>query len=693
MPTREEFSLKDIYKEYFKIGTAVERKTEKFANNEIGNPDKEKLITEQFSSMTFANELKPMYNMGFASERAKEDYLPLEINKIGREMLDWAKANNMPVRGHVLVWHSQCPDEAFCKGYKPIRIPTDPEKLKENPILKRFEKLDPVCFVDRDTMLARLKTYIYEVMDYMYKEGFGRTIYAWDVVNEAIEPMDKRETGLRNSYWLQVIGEDFIYYAFKYANEALDEVIPKYASLYNVDPSDEGGLKELRPLLFYNDYGEFAPDRKKAIIDMFTAEANGHGSIMSEKLITGIGMQSHISDNIDLEQYKEALYEYGSFGLPVHITELDVKCTCMNKNREYYQAVFYKKYFELLIKAKEDGIKLESVTLWGLTDDNSWIRGADPLPFNAELQSKKAFDAMVYAVKGGELGEPEKIELNLEDRFFDFEDAANGEKPDLEKLGFKPLGFCRMELSDKEAHSGKNSVFSPFRAGDWCGVMFDISDFIGQTIEVSAWVKSPAKEVFIKTDNGEKTLASINCPGGNWTEIKSVVSIPSNLHSIVLYFGTIEESRETMSPLYIDEVSIKLRGIVESFEEETNIASIRGAGHLPFLSVTDKESVDGRSHSLSVVRQEKDATVKFNISPYIGKKVSVSLYIKTLDKVAKIGLEGSPSKEVAAVSVKDGWNLIEGVIDIPADLTTAEVYVETDGNAPMYIDDIFVKMI
>lgn len=682
--------LKEVYKDYFKIGCAGERRSERFPNNEIGNPEKEKLIVEQFSSFTFANELKPAYNMGFKSERATEDYLPFEINTAARELLDWAKDNGISVRGHVLVWHSQCPDEVFCKGYQPVRIPTDPEKLKENPMLKRFEKLDPVCFVDRDTMLSRLKSYIFEVMDYMFREGFGRTIYAWDVVNEAIEPNDELACGLRNSYWLRVIGEDFIYYAFKYANEALDAAISKYAALYGVDPLNVQECSKLRPLLFYNDYGEFEPARKKAILDMLVREANGHGSILSEKLVTGIGMQSHISDNLDIELYEKALYEYGALGLPIHITELDVKCTCLNKNREYYQAVFYKEYFELLLKAKREGVDLQAVIFWGITDDNSWISGADPLPFNEKLQPKKCFDAIVYAIEGGDLGEPERIELNLEDRFFDFEDV-DGEKPELDEVGFKPLGFCRVELTDKEAHTGKNSIFCPFRGGDWCGVMLDISDFVGQTINVSAWVKSTAKEVFIKTDNGYKTWATVSCISGEWTEISAEISLSSDLHSAVMYFGTNEADRETISPLYIDEVSVKLKGIEESFEGESNIAAIRGAGHLPFLSICDTESVDGKGKSLSVARQEKDATVKFNISPYIGRKVSITAYVKTSDKTVKMGLEGSPSREIAAIEVNEGWNKICGITEIPKDLNSAEFYIETDGNALFYVDDIFVE--
>ncbi len=229
-------------------------------------------------------DLKPMYNMGLSSPLLREDYLPFVIFDDAKAMLDWAKANHMPVRGHVMVWHSQCPKEIFCKNYQPVTFPTDPELLKERPMMKMFEKLNPVCFVDRDTMLKRLQSYIYSMLEYMYANDYMDTIYAWDVVNEAIEPADHTPTGLRDSYWYQVIGDDFIYWAFRYANDAIAELSVKYADRYGIDSSDEEGLRKICPILFYNDYNEFASDKKQFIIDMCKREGYGHGSILSEIL-------------------------------------------------------------------------------------------------------------------------------------------------------------------------------------------------------------------------------------------------------------------------------------------------------------------------------------------------------------------------------------------------------------------------
>lgn len=684
--------LRDVYKDLFRIGVACERITERFTTHEIGNPDKEALMAAQFNSMTFGNELKPAYNMGFSSPEATEENLPFVINPSAKAMLDWARANHMPVRGHVLVWHSQCAKEVFCKGYTPVTIPTDPELLKERPMMKMFEKLDPVCFVDRETMKKRLRSYIFSLMDYMFANDYANTIYAWDVVNEAIELEDKQETGLRNSYWYQVIGEDFIYWAFLYAREAELAAAKKYAEKYGVNAEDAGALKSIMPKLFYNDYNEFQPAKKAAIIGALTRETAEHGSIIGEGLIDGIGMQGHLSDNNDIDEYIVALKDYAALVEEVHITELDVKCTCTNKNAEYYQAVFYKNYFEALIKAKKEGANLTCVTFWGLTDDNSWIRGANPLLFHGDLSPKKSFDAVVYAVQGGSLGEPEEIKVDLSDRNYDFETPEGAEPVKPEDFGFKMRGFGELAILTNEAHSGKACIGTERRFGGWSGISFDVSDFIGQTIKLGAWVKSPALAVTLQADyNGqEPVLATADTTSGNWEHIETTYKVPNDVHSMFLFFGTKEEQPDKFSAVYVDDVTIELIGMEESFDEATNICAIRGVGHLPFLFVTDQEAHEG-GKSLCVTRQEKDATVKFNVSAYIGRTIELTLFVKTKDKTIRIGLDGAtPTKLLETASV-DGWTKLTTTTTLSEELTTAEIYVETDGNAEMFIDDIFVK--
>lgn len=684
--------VKDVYKEQFRVGVACEKINGQFTNHEIGNPAKEELMKKHFSSMTFANELKPAYNMGFAAEEATEEYLPFVINPQAKAMLDWARENGMPVRGHVLVWHSQCPKEVFCKGYEPVTIPTDPELLKERPMLKFFEKLDPVCFVDRQTMLKRLRSYIFSLMEYMYREGYARTIYAWDVVNEAIEPADKTEFGLRNSYWFQVIGDDFIYYAFRYAKDAVEEMSKKYAASYGVDAQNTEERKIICPKLVYNDYNEWQPEKKAFIIGALQRETPEHGSIIGEGLIDCIGMQGHLSDNNNIDEYIAALKEYAALVEEVHITELDVKCTCLNKNQEYYQAVFYKDFFSALLKAKEEGANLTSVTFWGLTDDNSWIKGANPLLFRGDLTEKKAYDGVVFVMTGEDLGEPEKIELNLSDRVYDFETPEGAEAVKPEELGFKMRGFGEIEIQDRVVYSGKAALANEKRFGDWCGISFDVSDFIGQTIAVRARVKSPALAVTLGMDGVAQEWASVDTTSGNWELLEGTFRIPNDVHSMLMNFGTKETEQGKSSAIYVDDVEVKLIGLSESFEDKTNIAAIRGAGHLPFCYVTDQDSVDGLGHSYCVTRQEKDATIKLNISPYIGMTVAISMYVKSKDKTVTIGLDGAVPQPYTTVETVPGeWVQVCAQAKLPEDLTSAEIFVETEGNGEFLVDEVFVR--
>ena len=119
--------------------------------------------------------------------------------------------------------------------------------------------------------------------------------------------------------------------------------------------------------------------------------------------------------------------------------------------------------------------------------------------------------------------------------------------------------------------------------------------------------------------------------------------------------------------------------------------SIRGVGHLPVITVTDKESVDGNGHSLLVTRHEKDATVKFNISSYIGEKINIRAYVKTTDNVIRMGIDGSEPFVLTEVnSEKNGWTLLEARTVLDANMNSAEFFIETDGNADYFIDDIFV---
>jgi endo-1,4-beta-xylanase len=107
----------------------------------------------------------------------------------------------MFIIGHTLVWHSRTPRWVF-------------QDANGAPIT-------------RDALIQRMHDHIATVVG-RYK---GR-IKGWDVVNEAVE----EDGTMRRSPWFNIIGEDFVALAFKFAHEA--------------DPAAE---------LYYNDYSIGTP--------------------------------------------------------------------------------------------------------------------------------------------------------------------------------------------------------------------------------------------------------------------------------------------------------------------------------------------------------------------------------------------------------------------------------------------------
>ncbi|MDX1469929.1 MAG: endo-1,4-beta-xylanase, partial [Flavobacteriaceae bacterium] len=131
--------LKDYYSEYFPIGVAV-------APNSFEGKDKE-LILEHFNSMTPENVMK----MGVIHpEPNRFNWEPAD------KIADFAREHDMKLRGHALVWHQQAGPWIF-----------QPESGNTK--------------VSKDVLLERMKNHIDSVVT-----RYKGTIYAWDVVNEAI---------------------------------------------------------------------------------------------------------------------------------------------------------------------------------------------------------------------------------------------------------------------------------------------------------------------------------------------------------------------------------------------------------------------------------------------------------------------------------------------------------------------------
>lgn len=360
VPIEEDIaSLKQVYGDYFKIGCAT-------TTMELAPKSTKNLILKHFNSITLGNELKPdaLLNQTATQELGSETDVVISLAS-ARTILNFCKANNMAVRGHVLVWHSQTPDWFFKKGYK-----ADGE------------------WVDKDTMLKRMENYIKAVFTAVKEEYPTVNFYAWDVVNEAWTDQgtprqggEQGQSGSENSAWVKVFGDNsFIEPAFEYAR--------KYAPT---------GCK-----LYYNDYNEYMTGKMDAIVKM--------ASDLKEKgLIDGIGMQSHLdarqgSDAFpSVQMYENAVKTYTATGLDVQVTEMDVTINQGNSAGFKAQAQYYSDIMDVLAKYK-DGIS--AVVFWGTTDDQSWRASQYPLLFNGDYTAKECFYSIIDGITPSSTTEP-----------------------------------------------------------------------------------------------------------------------------------------------------------------------------------------------------------------------------------------------------------------------------------------------
>lgn len=345
-------SLKDVYASHFNIGCAG-------TASEIAPAPAKALILKHYNYLTIGNELKPDsvldYDATVAYMKANGgDQVNPQVNlRAARTLLAFARDNNIPVRGHTLVWHSQTPDWFFKENYS-----TD----------------SSAAWVSKEVMLQRLKNYIKNVMTLLAEDYPTVKFYAWDVVNEAVDP--NTSTGMRNpgsnnttsgySPWMQTIGSDYIEKAFEYAREYAPE-----------------GCK-----LFYNDYNEYEAAKSTFIYDILA-------NLKSKGLVDGMGMQSHWTmDYPSIDMFETAVRKYSSLSLEIQLTELDMKQPDNSAVALSAQAARYKLLLNKCISLKNEGANITAVTFWGITDATSWL-GGYPLLFDSEYKAKPAFYSII----------------------------------------------------------------------------------------------------------------------------------------------------------------------------------------------------------------------------------------------------------------------------------------------------------
>ncbi len=219
---------------------------------------------------------------------------------------------------------------------------------------------------------------------------FAGRVYSWNVVNEAIDPRDRRADGLRNSPLLAKLGDDYIEWAFRTAREF-----------------------DQRAVLVYNDYdleldNPEQDSRRRALLGLLDK------LIAARAPINAVGLQTHLKLKnccFRAELYRRFLSEIESRGLKIMITELDVLdngAPSDIKQRDRAVADDYKRVLEVAL----DSPALISVVTWGLSDRYTWLTPryspsfarpdglpGRPLPFDDDYAPKPAYWTMIRALQ------------------------------------------------------------------------------------------------------------------------------------------------------------------------------------------------------------------------------------------------------------------------------------------------------
>ncbi len=293
-------SIADKYEGLFRVGAAV---------NPASVSRYGELIKKHFNTLTCENEMKPAV---IHPERNTYNFAHADA------VADFARKNSIPMRGHTFVWHGQTPPWFF-EG-------ATAESLK-------------------NTLTEHIST---------VSSRYAGLVYAWDVVNEAVN--DGKEGGLlrQRTPYLPILGEDYLRDVFVLAKKLL--------------PNDCE--------LVYNDYNESVPVKRSHILNVIKSINR------DERLVDVIGMQSHWrTNNPSLDTIKETIELYAATDCKIHVTELDVSMHIWDEppgtvwetpekieaHAKYYGDIFkiFREYHDVI----------ESVTLWGVTDGTSWLNG------------------------------------------------------------------------------------------------------------------------------------------------------------------------------------------------------------------------------------------------------------------------------------------------------------------------------
>jgi len=308
----------------------------------------------QFSETAYISTLAREYNMIEPEDVMKWWVVRRDPDKFdfrqGDEVVRFAQAHEMKVRGHCLVWGR-----------------TNPDWLTQGNFTS-----------------GQLSQLLHDHIEQVMKHFAGQ-VFAWDVVNEALDENGK----VRDSLWYNQPGIGFagkgtlyIEQAFRWAREA-----------------------DLHALLFYNEAEGEGLNRKSDAIYAMVKDFRDRGVP-----IDGVGLQLHISQlNADIPGIATNIARLAALGLQVHITELDVSLPVdthgepLRKEDLERQGEIYRG----IVRACMQSSGCTAIETWGFTDKYSWVGSSShgtrgwALPFDRAYHPKLAYDAVLEELRAG----------------------------------------------------------------------------------------------------------------------------------------------------------------------------------------------------------------------------------------------------------------------------------------------------
>ena len=529
--------LKDRYANYFRVGSVLNSGT-------VTNSTITAMILREFNSITHENELKP--DATLVQSGSTNTDIKVSLNRAA-SILNFCAENNIGVRGHTLVWHSQTPEWFFKDNFQ-----------------------NSGNWVSQSVMDQRMESYIKNMFETIKRQYPSLNLYAYDVVNEAVSDDSNRTAnyggarepgyGSGKSPWVMIYGDNkFIEKAFSYAR--------KYAPA--------------TCKLYYNDYNEYWDHKRDCIASMCA-------SLYNKGLLDGVGMQSHINADMNgftgINTYTAALQKYINIGCDVQITELDIS-TENGKFSAKQQADKYEAIFKAAVNINKTSTKgkVTAVCVWGPNDKNTWIGSENaPLLFDANNQPKQAYYSVAAVVPESEWGdgsnpgdntEPEEPDANG----YYYHDTFEGSMGE-----WTNRGSAEILLSGRAPYKDAEALLIKDRTAAWNGAQRALNprtfvpgnkycfSSMAMYLEGGPTTTFCMKLQYVDSngDTHYDTISMKNTIAGEWVHLYNPeYTIPADASNMYVY---VETAEDTMN-FYIDEAIGAVAGTVITGPAEINL--------------------------------------------------------------------------------------------------------------------------